>query len=83
MALGRDDFGGVGGKWDAPFAIFFGDHLKNVAELSERGFASRHQRATASEGGDLRDPGTIILAVKDRFVVVQRHRSYRSLSLAV
>jgi hypothetical protein len=34
-----DDFGGVGGEWDAPFAIFFGDHLKNLAELSERGFA--------------------------------------------
>ena len=78
-----DDFGGVGGKWDAPFAIFFGDHLKNVAELSERGFASRHQRVTASEGGDLRDPATIILAVKDRLVVAQRHRSYPSLSLAV
>jgi len=78
-----DDFGGFGGKWDAPFATFFGDHLKNVAELSERGFASGHQHVTAREGGDLRDPGTIIVAVKNRFVVVHRHRSYPSLSLAV
>ena len=51
-----DDFGGFGGKWDAPFATFFGDHLKNVAELSERGFASRHQRVTAREGRGLPRP---------------------------
>jgi len=70
-----DDFGGVGGKWYAPFAIFLGDHLKNIAKLGKSRVASRHQRVTAREGGDFGDPGTIILAVQDRLVVVQRHWS--------
>ena len=78
-----DDFGGVGGKWHALFAIFLGDHLKNVAKLGESRLASRHQRVTAREGEDFRDPATIILAVENRLVVVQRHWSYPFLSVAV
>jgi hypothetical protein len=78
-----DDFGGVGRKWHAFLVIFFSDHLKNAAKLGERRLASRHQGVTARESRDFRDPGTIILTVENRLVVVQRHSSYPFLSVAV
>ena len=78
-----DDFGGVRGKWQALFAIFLGNHLKDVAQLGQSCVAGRHQRVTARECWDFRDPCPVTLAVQNRPVVSQCHYDYPFLSVAV
>jgi hypothetical protein len=54
-------------------SVFFGEHFENFVKLRQGFFAGGHEGVAAGDGGDLRDPGSVFLAVQDGFVFAQSH----------
>src|SRR5436305_773922 len=74
VALGMNDFGGVGGKWNSLFGVFVREHLEHVREFRQRRFTGGHERVAAGDSRNLSHPGAIFLAVQNRLVVFKLHR---------
>src|SRR6266446_6362286 len=55
----------------SPAREFLGDHVENVAEFCPSLFSRGHQRVAPGDGGNLCNPGAIILAIEDDLVRVE------------
>ena len=74
MALGIHDLGGVRREAQAFFAVLVGDETKDGGDFRQGRFAGGHEGVAARDGGDLGNPGTILLAVENDLVVVELHK---------
>jgi len=70
-----NDFGGVGGHGDPALLILLGDHLEDPLQLRQRFPSAGHQSVAAGQGGNLRHPASVVLAV-DYDLIVREFHSY-------
>jgi len=77
VALGVDYLGAVRGQRLSFLPIFLSNQRKYVFQLRQGGIARIHQGIASRDRGNLRDPGTIFLAIDDRFVVLAGHATRR------
>jgi len=60
------------------FAALVSNEIENGAEFGQSLFARGHEWIAAGDGGNLGDPGTILLAIENDLVIVELHRVAKS-----
>src|SRR5579871_1959942 len=68
-----NDFCAVRGQRDTLLPMLLSEHLEYIGELLQGCPAGRHQGITSRNSRQFGDPGTVLLAVKHRLVIVQFH----------
>ena len=76
------DFGGIRGQGIALLGVLFPNHLEYPCQFRDSLLSRWHQRIAAADRRYFRDPGTILLAVNHRAIVLQALHNLFSLAPA-
>lgn len=68
---GMHDFGRICLQLNSLLAVFCGNHPENFRKLGQSLFPGRHESIATRNGGHLGNPGSIILPIQNRGVIVK------------